>query len=72
MKEKMIQLITETLNVDRDKISEEMSIDDIPEWDSMMFVMILAELEDKLNISIPIEEAIEMELVSELLAYAKE
>ena len=72
MKEKINQLIADTLDIDIERIQEETCISDVPEWDSMMFVMILSELEEQLNISIPIEKAMEMNKVSDFYEYIEE
>ena len=70
MKEKIITLIEETLMLDNGSITEETLIDDIEEWDSLAHVMIIGELEAKLNISIPLDDAIEITSVRELLKKA--
>ena len=72
MKEKINQLIADTLGIEVESIQEETCISDVPEWDSMMFVMILSELEEQLNISIPIEKAMEMKKVSDFYEYIEE
>ena len=72
MKEKINQLIADTLDIDIERIQEETCMSDVPEWDSMMFVMILSELEEQLNISIPIEKAMEMNKVSDFYEYIEE
>ena len=72
MKEKINQLIADTLGIEVECIQEETYISDVPEWDSMMFVMILSELEEQLNISIPIEKAMEMKKVSDFYEYIEE
>jgi acyl carrier protein len=45
-------------------------MEDVEEWDSLMHVMIIGELESRLGISIPLEEAAEMESVREILEKA--
>lgn len=67
MKEKIIELIEEALNVPAGTITETTEIADVEQWDSLAHVMIIGELEEKLGISIPLEEAIELTGMKDLL-----
>ena len=67
MKEKIIQLIEEALNVPAGTITETTEIAEVEQWDSLAHVMIIGELEEKLGISIPLEEAIELTGMKDLL-----
>lgn len=70
MKEKVIALIEEILKVAPGTITEETKIEDVEQWDSLAHVMIIGELESKLGISIPLDEAIEITTMKELLEKA--
>ncbi len=70
MKEKVIALIEEALNVPAGTITENTLIADVEEWDSLAHVMIIGELEEKLGIVLPLEEAIELTGVKELFEKA--
>lgn len=70
MKDKIIGLIEELLKVAPGTITEETIIADVEQWDSLAHVMIIGELEEKLGVSIPLDEAIEIESVKELLEKA--
>lgn len=70
MKEKIIELIEEVLGVPAGTITENTMIVDVEEWDSLAHVMLIGELEGQLGISIPVEDAIELNGVRELLAKA--
>lgn len=72
MKEKIMELITEVLGVEEGTITEETLIEDIEQWDSLAHVMIIGELEAKLNIVIPIDEAIELTGVKDIFEKAGE
>lgn len=72
MKDKIIRLIEETLNVAPGTITPETQIADVEEWDSLAHVMILGALDEQLGLSIPLEEAMEMTSVSQLLELAGE
>lgn len=70
MKDKIIALIEELLKVPTGTITEETVIADVEQWDSLAHVMIIGELEEKLGVSIPLDEAIELESMKELLEKA--
>lgn len=67
MKEKIIALIENALEVPAGTITEDTMIADIEQWDSLAHVMIIGELEEKLGIAIPLEDAVELTGVRELL-----
>lgn len=70
MKEKIISLIEEVLNLPAGSITVDTMITDVEEWDSLAHVMIIGELEEKLGISIFLDEAIEVTGVGDLLEKA--
>ncbi len=70
MRSKIIQIIEEVLFLESGTITEETLIEDIEEWDSLAHVMILGELEEKLNISIALDEAVSIKSVKELFEKA--
>ena len=70
MREKVIALIEETLNVPKGTITEDTKIADVEQWDSLAHVMIIGALEEQLGITLPLEEAIELTGVRELFEKA--
>ena len=66
-KREIIALIEEALSVPSGTITEDTMIADVEEWDSLAHVMIIGELEERLGISVPLEEAVELTGVRELL-----
>lgn len=72
MKEKIIALITEILQVPEGTVSESTRIEDLEEWGSMEQVMIIGELESRLGIVISLDEAMEMTGVPDILAKIQE
>lgn len=70
MKEKIIALIEELLKVPAGTITEDTQIEDVEQWDSLAHVMIIGELEGRLGVWIPLEEAIELTGVRELFEKA--
>lgn len=67
MKEQIIALIEEILNVPAGTVTEDTKSEEIEEWDSLAHVTIIGELEERLGISIPLDEAIELTGVREIL-----
>lgn len=67
MKEKVIALIEEILGVPAGTITEDTRMEDVEEWDSLAHVTMIGELEERFGISIPLEEAIEITSVREIL-----
>lgn len=67
MGEKVIALIEEALNLPTGTVTEDTMIADVEQWDSLAHVMIIGMLEEQLGIAIPLEEAIELTGVRELL-----
>ncbi len=72
MKEKIIALITEILQVPEGTVTETTLMEDLEVWDSVAQVMIIGELESRLGISVPLEEAMEMTGVADILAISAE
>ncbi|MDE7224483.1 MAG: acyl carrier protein [Acetatifactor sp.] len=72
MKEKIIALITEILQVPEGCVNETTLIKDLEEWGSMEQVIIIGELESRLGIVISLDEAMEMTGVPEILAKIQE
>ena len=72
MKEKIIALITEILQVPEGTVTETTLMEDLEVWDSVAQVMIIGELESRLGISVPLEEAMEMTGGADILAISAE
>ena len=70
LQKKVTGLIEELLKLPSGTITLDTMIEEIEEWDSLAHVMIIGELEEKLGITIPLEDAIELTGVRELLEKA--
>ena len=70
MEDKIIALIEAVLQVSAGTITKDTRMEDVEEWDSLAHVMLIGELEAKLNISIPITEAVDITSVQEILKWA--
>ncbi|MCM1063273.1 MAG: acyl carrier protein [Eubacterium sp.] len=71
MTEKILTLIEELLKVPNGTITTDTMAEDVEEWDSLAHVMLIGELEERFGISIPLEEAIEIKGVKDILAFCK-
>lgn len=70
MKEKILKLMDEVFQVPAGTVTENTRMEDLEQWDSLAHVMLIGELEDKLGISIPLDEAVEITSVQEILEKA--
>ena len=70
MKEKILVLMEEVLNVPVGTVTEYTTMDDLEEWDSLAHVMLIGELEERLGVEIPLDEAVEITCVKEILEKA--
>ena len=68
--DKIIALIEEILMVPAGTITPDTLIEDVEEWDSLMHVTIIGELEERLGVKIALEDAIELKSMPELLEKA--
>lgn len=71
MKEKIIEVLAKVLEQNIEVIREDAVIRDLPGFDSLHYVMMISELDESYNIEIPLEKALEVETVGELIACAK-
>lgn len=70
MKQKILELMDEVLQVPSGTVTEHTRMEDLEQWDSLAHVMIIGELEEKLGIAIPLDEAVEITSVQEILEKA--
>ena len=70
LQEKIIALIVELLEVPEGTITPETRIEDVEEWDSLKHVEIIGELEERLGVCIPLDDAIELTSMPELFEKA--
>jgi acyl carrier protein len=67
MKTKLLQLMAELFRCDIDDLADTTGPGDIPGWDSLGHVALMAEIHKQLGMHVPVEDAIEMESISDLL-----
>jgi len=68
MKEKILAVIADSIKVDKRMLSENLSIGDIPEWDSMGNLCIIRNIEEAFDIDIPMDDLFELTSVKSIIA----
>ena len=71
IEEQVKQVIAEALGVDISVITQELGINDIPEWNSMGNLAIIAALEEKMEVEIPMEDLFELTDVQSIITEIK-
>ena len=67
MRHKVVSILAEVLRVSREQVTPSLSIGDIPEWGSMAQMGIIAALEERLGIEIPLEDLFDLTSVEALV-----
>ena len=65
MDEKLYQIISRVFNVDVSKINDETTPENLEEWDSFNFYVLLDELENEFNIKFDLDETLEIKKISD-------
>lgn len=68
MKDQVYAIIAEVLAVPIEQLSDELSIGDIPQWNSMAQMSLTATLEERLEIEFPIEDLFDLTNVGAIVA----
>ncbi|MGR6832888.1 acyl carrier protein [Aliivibrio wodanis] len=66
-KESTKELIANILGVSLDVVQDELAVGDIPEWDSLAHMRIIAALESDLGVVLDIEQTLEIEDVEDII-----
>lgn len=61
-------LIADMLGVSTDVLSDQTSVGDLPQWDSLMHLSIIATIEDLFNFQIPLEQMTELDSIGKIVA----
>jgi acyl carrier protein len=67
MAHRVIALVANALDVSVDDLDVETGIGDIPEWDSLAHLTILASLESELGFNLTLDQTLECETVSDII-----
>jgi acyl carrier protein len=58
-KDKYIEIFSKSLSIDKKKFSERIKYNDVPEWDSIGHMTLMADLEDEFKISMDTDDIID-------------
>ena len=72
MENKIIGIIAKILEVDIEEVELDTAVGDLPEWDSLHHLQIIAELEKEYGIKYVAEDLAELEDVADLISLTKE
>jgi len=65
MSEKLYQIISEVFSVDVSRIDENTSPENLEQWDSFNFYVLLNEIEKEFNIKFDIDETLEIKKIGD-------
>lgn len=71
IEDKVKSIVIKQLKIKEADFSLELSVGDIPEWDSAAHVQLIMAIEDGFNIEIDISDAIEIEDIFDIVAVLK-
>lgn len=71
MRDIIINVLAELTGVDKNNLTDGVEICNLDGFDSLQFVMMISELQENYNIEIPLEEALEVKTIGELIASAR-
>ena len=72
MKQQIVCIIAKILEVALEEVELDTAIGDLPEWDSLHHLQIIAELEKEFGIKYAADDLAELEDVSDLIALTKD
>jgi len=65
MSKKLYQIISRVFNIDNSKINDETSPENLEEWDSFNFYVLLDEIENEFNIKFDLDETLEIKKIGD-------
>lgn len=71
MREILINLVASLTKQDASSFSDDTVIREIPGFDSLQFVLMLSELQEKYSIEIPLEKIMEINTLGDLITAAR-
>ena len=66
-KERIKEIIADTLGIDIERITDDLAAGDIEEWDSVGNLTIISTIEEELEVDIPIEDLYELNNIKALV-----
>ena len=65
MSEKLYEIISRVFNVDKNTIGDESSPENLEEWDSFNFYVLLDQIENKFNIKFDLDETLDIKKIGD-------
>lgn len=65
---KFNQLVSVNLKIDASTVTDSMTMHDVPEWDSMNFLLLIAELEKEYNVSFSMDDVLALNSIGDIRA----
>ena len=65
MSEKLYRIVSKVFNVDNSKINDETSPENLEEWDSFNFYVLLDEIEKEFSIKFDLDETLEIKKIGD-------
>ena len=66
MNEKLYQIISKVFNVDSSKINDETNPENLEEWDSFNFYVLLDEIENEFDIKFDLDETLDIKKIGDI------
>lgn len=66
------QIVHEVLKIPEDNIKDDLSSKDIPNWDSMNYLLFIAELEKQFNMSFSMDEVVNAQSIGDVRKIVEE
>ena len=66
MSEKLYEIISKVFNVDSSRINDETSPENLEEWDSFNFYVLLDEIENQFNMKFDLDETLEIKKIGDI------
>ena len=66
-KERIKEIIADTLGIDIERITDDLAAGDIEEWDSVGNLTIISTIEEELEVDIPIEDLYELNTIKAIV-----
>ena len=65
MSEKLYRIVSKVFNVNNSKIDDETSPENLEEWDSFNFYVLLDEIENEFNVKFDLDETLEIKKIGD-------
>ena len=68
---KFNQLVSTNLKIAEDKVTDALTMHDVPEWDSMNFLLLIAELEKEYGVTFSMDDVLALNSIGDIRALLK-